>query len=156
MEASEIPEPGELLAQFSLENSDNYALLRQHSHLIASDAGMHPDQVGELMLAVGEAASNAIKHAVGGSATIYRATGRIIIRISDHGPGIRPEDLPATVLQAGFSTKVSLGMGYTLMLKLVDTVWLATAPTGTVVQIEKWLQPEAHKMDPLQALLERF
>lgn len=155
LEASEISIPGEPLMQFSLENPDNYFLLRKDAYRIAEDVGMPAEQVGKLALAIGEAASNAIKRGVAGRAAIFRTPERIIVRISDSGPGIRPDDLPATVLQAGFSTRVSRGMGYTLMLKLVDTVWLATSANGTVVQLEKWLHPEEHAIDPTLALLER-
>ena len=42
----------------------------------------------------------------------------------------------------GFSTKVSLGMGYTIMLELADRLWLATSPAGTVLQLEKRVRPE--------------
>jgi hypothetical protein len=33
-------------------------------------------------------------------------------------------------------------MGYTMMLKLVERIWLATGPEGTVAQIEKWFDPQ--------------
>ena len=43
----------------------------------------------------------------------------------------------------GFSTKVSLGMGYKMLLQLCDHVWLSTTPEGTVVQVEKKIAPPA-------------
>jgi anti-sigma regulatory factor (Ser/Thr protein kinase) len=102
---------------------------------------MADEAVEDLVLAAGEAATNAIKYGSNGNCRIYRSADRVIARISDYGGGIRSEDLPASILVPGFSTKISLGMGYTLMLKLSDRVWLATGPHGTVVQIEKSAQP---------------
>jgi hypothetical protein len=54
-------------------------------------------------------------------------------------------------LSAGFSTKASLGVGYTLMLQLVDRLWLATSDEGTIVQLEKRLQPVPETADALLA-----
>ena len=112
--------------------------------------------VRDLVLAAGEAASNAVKHGARGRCTAYVTTERLIVRVRDRGKGIRAEDLPSSILQSGFSTKVSLGMGYTLMLELVDKVWLATGPDGTLVQLEKWLHPEAHAQESLLSILDRF
>ena len=108
------------------------------------------------MLAVGEAATNAIKHGVNGRGAIYGDRDRIIARVCDSGPGIRSEDVPAAVLTPGYSTKVSLGMGYTLMLELVDTIWMSTGPEGTVVQLEKLVHPSEIPDATLLAALERF
>ena len=78
------------------------------------------------------------------------------VRVSDRGPGIRAEELPATLFESGFSTKVSLGMGYTLMLQLADAIWLATGPEGTVLQVEMVAQPVAPEDQLLEALMARF
>ena len=86
---------------------------------------------------------------------MYVASDRVIARVSDRGHGIRPEDLPASLLLPGYSTQLSLGMGFTLMLKLVERIWLATGPGGTVVQLEKWLDPEEHLAARLLAAYER-
>lgn len=156
VEPSEIPPGGRVVAEFSLTEPSSYGELRKRLREIEEQVGMSREHGEELVLAVGEAVTNSIKHATAGRATLAIDTDRIVARISDTGPGIRPENLPATVLQAGFSTKVSLGMGYTLMLQLSDCIWLATGPEGTVVQLAKWIHPEAHVQDPLLALLDRF
>jgi PAS domain S-box-containing protein len=156
VEPSEIPDGGRVVAEFSFAEPSSYGELRKRIREIEAQVGMSRDHGEELVLAVGEAVTNSIKHATAGRATVAIDTDRLVARISDSGPGIRPENLPATVLQAGFSTKVSLGMGYTLMLQLSDCIWLATGPEGTVVQLAKWIHPEAHVQDPLLALLDRF
>lgn len=156
VEAAEIPVEGRMVLEVPLAPSGNYAMLRKQLRAIAEHAGMAPESSGDLVLATGEAVTNAIKHAAEGSCRVYETGDRLIVQISDQGHGIRSEDIPAAVLERGFSTKVSLGMGYTLMLSLVDTVWLATGPEGTVVQLEKRLQPEPQQDDPLLAILDRF
>jgi anti-sigma regulatory factor (Ser/Thr protein kinase) len=156
VDAPAVPTLGEAVAEILLEEPDGYAFLRRRLRHVAEAAGMSPENADDLILAVGEAATNAIKHAVRACATLYAGSGRIAARITDRGKGIRAEDLPATILMPGFSTKVSLGMGYTLMLQLVDDIWLATGPDGTIVQVEKWIDPEQHREDPLAAVLARF
>lgn len=156
VDRDEIPTTGELVLEVSVGEPDWYPTLRKTLQQTAEEAGMSPDAAGELILAVGEATTNAVKHAEGGRCAIYRTPQRIIARIWDRGKGIRPDDLPAAVLQAGYSTKVSLGMGYTVMLKMADHVWLATGPDGTTVQLEKWIHPEEHAVNPLDEVLKRF
>lgn len=156
VDAAEVPCPGEPVAEFDLSESQSYARLRERVTTVAACAGMSPDAIDNLVLAAGEAVTNSMTHAHGGRAAVWIDAKRVIVRVSDAGPGIRPEHLSATVFQAGFSTRVSLGMGYTLMLRLADCIWMATGPEGTVLQIANWIHPEQHSTDPLQALLERF
>lgn len=156
VDAEEMRAEGRLELETSLEGPTAYSTFRKQLLDLAHRAGMRRDDAGDLLLAAGEAVTNAIKHAIDPRAAVYLAEDRIIVRVSDRGAGIHPQNLPASVLRAGFSTKRSLGMGYTLMLQLVDRVWLATGPEGTVVQIEKTLQPQERPAAPFEAFLERF
>jgi anti-sigma regulatory factor (Ser/Thr protein kinase) len=142
--ACEVPTEGELLLDLSLDDPNGYRQARETTRIAAEAAGMDEDAVTDLVLAASEAIGNATKHAVRGRCSVWRSPDRLLVRVTDQGQGIDTESLPATLLQPGFSTKVSLGMGYELILKLVDTVWLATGPQGTVIQIAKWLRPEDH------------
>lgn len=155
-EASEIPVEGELQLALTLSEPENYSRLRQEMRALGPRVGMLADSLEELLLAAGEAVTNAIKHGVEGCCEVRLARQRLVARIFDRGPGIRPEDLPASILKPGFSTKVSLGMGFSLMLELCDAIWLASSPTGTVVQLEKCLSAEEQEEMMLEALLERF
>lgn len=139
VDASELPRDGLLLLEMPISGPMEYTLFRKHVCEAARDCGMSEPQTDDILLAASEAATNAIKHGCAGRCAILIAPDRLIVRISDAGPGIQPENLPATILRQGFSTKVSLGMGYTVMLRLMDRVWLATGPDGTIVQLEKWL-----------------
>ncbi len=92
-----------------------------------------------LIDAVGEAAANAIKHAGGGEASVAAVGDRVQVSIRDHGPGMDTLVLPKATLMRGFSTKPSMGMGYSIILASVDAVHLATDRSGTWVLVEKSL-----------------
>ena len=57
-------------------------------------------------------------------------------RVTDNGPGIRFVDLPRAVLMRGYSTGLSLGLGYSVILELMDAVLLSTGPRGTSILME--------------------
>lgn len=155
-EEAEIPTEGELHASFALEERGSYARMRQAIVELAERVGMDRDLATDLVLAAGEAATNTIKHAVKGRAEIRVTADRLAVDIRDEGPGIRPKDLPRVLFQAGYSTKISLGMGYTLMLELADCIWLATGPQGTHLRLEKLFVPPAPRDDPFREVLERY
>jgi len=156
VDPEEIPTDGRPVAELSLDEPSEYSALRNRLRDLQEQAGLSMETAEEFVLAAGEAATNSIKHATGVRAAIYVGEGRIAVRVSDEGQGIRTEDLPASVLTAGYSTKVSLGMGYTLMLSLVDRIWLATGPHGTVVQLEKRTIPAEPEEELLLAAWDRF
>jgi len=98
-------------------------------------AGM--EDVDDFIVAANEAIANAVKHAGGGTYQVFKKGETTQILISDSGPGIDFKTLPRATLLAGFSTKQSLGMGFSLMLELCDRVLLATRPGGTTIVLEK-------------------
>lgn len=156
VDPGQIPLDADCVENIPLNGPSAFAYLRKRLDEIAVECGMPPERATDLVLCVGEAATNAIKHAVEGRCQICVGKERIIVRVSDRGGGIRPENLPAMMSRAGFSTQASLGMGYTIMLELADRVWLATDAAGTVVQIEKLLQPKQDEPVILPATWERL
>ena len=146
-----IPNGGERILDMPLDGPQQYALLRQQLRAECTAAGMTVEDAEDMVLAVGEAVTNAIKHARDSRCVVYRDNERLIARVADHGEGIHLVNLPATILEAGFSTKVSLGMGYTIMLQLMDCLWLATGAEGTIVQLEKLIHPAAPSDLPVVA-----
>ena len=141
----DVPVEGSVLLESGLGDAASYRGLRLRLQEVARESGMGRDHAHDLMLAAAEAATNAVKHAGRARAEVRRTPDSIIVRISDQGGGIKPESLPASIQMPGFSTKISLGMGYTIMLRLADKVWLATGPRGTLVQLEQWIHPEEHQ-----------
>lgn len=91
-----------------------------------------------LIDAVGEALTNAVKHAQSGTYQLYRKDGGVQARVADQGPGIDFAHLPKATLQAGYSTAGTLGRGFDTMLKNCDRLLLSTQPGDTTLVLELW------------------
>src|SRR5205814_62765 len=74
VDAADIPDPGPAVAvlELPLKNLRDDGALRRQLREVAGNAGMAHEAVEDLVLAVGEAATNAIKHAVHGRCAVYR------------------------------------------------------------------------------------
>ena len=112
-----------------------------------SDVGLTEEKIQDAALCATEAVGNVVKHAEHGSLAVRTTDLTVTIRISDQGPGIDFAHLPNAVLNAGFSTAPSLGMGYSILLEMMDHVHLSTDHTGTVLLLEIQKQ----EADPLAA-----
>ncbi len=119
---------------------DASALRRTLSRL-GQESGMDAERVGDLCTATTEAATNAIKHGHGGLATVWADHEAITVQIEDHGTGIAPAHLARATLEQGFSTRVSLGMGFHLMLQSTDTLALCTDTQGTTIFLQVFNKP---------------
>ncbi|MHB9038648.1 MAG: AAA family ATPase [Armatimonadota bacterium] len=100
------------------------------------------DRIDAFIIGVGEAITNAIKHA--GQGRVYAGTtpDYVWAGIADKGKGIASLILPRAVLLRGFSTQPSLGLGYSVILEMVDNVILKTDREGsTVILIEHFQEP---------------
>ncbi|MGX9788925.1 ATP-binding protein [Mycobacterium sp. MMS18-G62] len=113
------------------------AVIRGHLRRWLPTAAVNPATAAELLLAVGEAASNAVEHAtrnvrhaveveVSARAT---ATG-LALTIKDNGRWHPPPNRPGI-----------RGHGSKLMTALVDTVTITPTPDGTTVEMHKELHP---------------
>lgn len=107
-------------------------------NLVMGDAGMSKKYVMEFSLATSEAVTNVLKHASGGEFRLIRTPRDWTAVIVDTGPGIDITLLPHATLLRGYSTKPSLGLGFTAMLRCLDTVVVATASTGTTLLLQKF------------------
>jgi len=103
---------------------------------VTEKLGFDPDRAHGLLLALSEAATNALVHGEGGRVILRRNSHGIQVVVSDRGPGINFSLLPKAALVNGFSTKPSLGAGFTFMLEFCDRVLLCTGPTGTTIALE--------------------
>jgi anti-sigma regulatory factor (Ser/Thr protein kinase) len=105
--------------------------VRQMFTRITSLAGLHPDRVARLTLAVNEIATNAIQHG-GGEAgvTIRVEDAKVVIEVQDGGPGI-----PAGVTASLPEPEATHGRGLWLANQLCDEVHLRTGRGGTLIRL---------------------
>jgi anti-sigma regulatory factor (Ser/Thr protein kinase)/predicted GIY-YIG superfamily endonuclease len=132
---------GQAIASCEIRSSADLGAIRRIVAEVAQSVHMDEPRVYDLILCVGESTTNVIKHADGGTASVHRHGDSLLVVISDNGPGIPDLALPEVALKKGYSTAVSLGMGYKAMISIADHVYLATGPDGTIVAIEMKLHP---------------
>lgn len=130
---------GEASESWEIAEAGDVAVVRHGVERIAQSAGLKDPKLGQLIVAAGEAATNAFKHAKMGKVSIHGRDGTLIVVISDRGPGIPALALPEVALTPGFSTAGTLGMGYKLIISFADKVYLATGAEGTTVGIQMGL-----------------
>ena len=117
--------------------ADDLVYLRKKIAELCKQVGLNDDQEYMLITALNEAAANAVKHANGGLARIGISNSKVQVCVQDHGNGMDAIILPKATLMRRFSTKPSMGLGYSLILASVDTVYLATEDEGTWILMEK-------------------
>lgn len=114
---------------------------RMHITEFCLNSGMPEDTTGLFLTAVGEAMTNALKHAGKGIARGGVQDGELWLSVADGGPGIAALSLPDATLRRGYSSKVSMGMGYSIMLEISDRIMLSTGSNGTTVVLFKNIDP---------------
>jgi anti-sigma regulatory factor (Ser/Thr protein kinase) len=114
------------------------AVVRDHLRNWLPAASVNPVVAAEVLLAVGEAAANAVEHAVKGAAhavelevTALATDTGLTLTVKDNGRWHAP---PTNV-------RAQRGHGSKLMRALVDTVTITPTPRGTTVEMRKELHP---------------
>jgi PAS domain S-box-containing protein len=113
--------------------------LRHQVDVAAAGAGLPTARRGDLLMAVGEAAMNAVVHGGGGVGHVRAdpTQGTVQVWIEDAGAGIDLQELPRATLERGYSSGGSLGFGFGMMLRTCDRIWLLTGPAGTTIVLEQ-------------------
>ncbi|MCC2669771.1 MAG: ATP-binding region ATPase domain protein [Armatimonadetes bacterium] len=127
--------------------------VREEVRHVARNAGMDEDRAADLGLCASEAATNALLHGCGGSASVEGRDGVVRIRVSDHGRGISPDDLPRATLLKGWSSRASMGLGFTVINETADRLFLYTGPDGTTVIIEMAVEMKTDFLAGINPLL---
>jgi anti-sigma regulatory factor (Ser/Thr protein kinase) len=157
VEADEIPPPDlradDPVLSLPLQKPLDAGELRHALQKLASDSGMDRDRVADLCTSVTEGATNAIKHGGGGAARVWTDPESIWVEIRDRGEGIAPSQLARATLEAGYSTRVSLGMGFFMMLQTADALALCTSSHGTTVLLQIANRP---RLTDQESLLARY
>ncbi len=135
--------PGEPLfrrvVQQPVDVSESRAAMRD----IVNQHGLLKERLYDFEAAATEATTNALKHAGCGIVELYVQGTEVLVLVSDKGPGIAPADLARATLEKGYSTRVSLGMGFKMMWELADMLAVSTGDTGTTILIRLSDEPNA-------------
>ena len=155
VESADMPPPA-LAArtpQFTqtLREPPDATALRHALMKIGETTGLNVERIGDLCTATTEAATNAIKHGNGGKATVWADEDAVTVQIEDRGTGIAPAHLARATLEQGFSTRVSLGMGFHLMLQSTDSLALCTDTQGTTIFLQVSKKPRPSLEDAVLA-----
>jgi PAS domain-containing protein/anti-sigma regulatory factor (Ser/Thr protein kinase) len=134
---------GPAIGEWAIKRPDDIPAIREDVVHLAQQAGMNDRGIRSLVTCVGEAATNACKHAGGGMASLHRHhNSSLVFIVADHGPGIAAMSIPDVALLRGYSTAGTLGMGYKMMITMASRVYLATSSEGTIVACKVKLNAE--------------
>ena len=129
------------VGEISVMSDEDVILARQRVRLQAQETGFTLLNQTKLVTAVSELARNLVVHARGGKVSVFKTkagdkTGLKVV-FEDKGPGIPDVE---RVMQEGFSTIGSMGLGLKGAKRLVDEFDIKSFPgKGTTVTITKWL-----------------
>ena len=131
------------VAHVPIERDGDVVTARQKGRELAAPLGFSASELTLIATAISEIARNIVVYAGRGAITMNVATrdGRpgIVIVAEDNGPGIA--DI-ALVMQDGFSTGRSLGLGLPGARRLMDEFEITSTPgVGTTVRMSKWVRP---------------
>lgn len=140
------------LSQLRISSPQDVGKARSLVEEIAASVCLPKERQYDLAVCVSEAVTNVIKHAGEGQVEVRQGKDSLQVWVEDRGPGIDFSQLPKSTLMKGFSTKPSLGYGYTIMLELLDRVFLCTSPHGTTLVLEMFLKPAQEELEGLEGL----
>ncbi|WP_227937275.1 ATP-binding protein [Alkalihalobacillus deserti] len=126
---------GNVLYEGWIKERSDIPTCRNQAKEIFEQKEFNKAKVMSWLLVLSEAITNTIKHAEEGKMTLIEDGEKKEMRfvIEDKGPGFSLEELPKTTLLAGYSTKKSMGQGFSLMMKMSKQVLLYTSPVGSTV-----------------------
>jgi anti-sigma regulatory factor (Ser/Thr protein kinase) len=126
---------GHVFCEGMIKDRSDIPLCRNHAKDSIENLGFNKTKIMSWLLVLSEAITNTIKHGEGGKMTLIEDVEKHEVRfvIEDKGPGFSLENLPKQTLQAGYSTKRSMGQGFTLMMKMTKQVLLYTSSKGSTI-----------------------
>ena len=109
---------------------DDLAKVRELVHTAATEARLH-ERADDLVLAVNEVVSNAIRYAGGrGHLTVEHVPDGLLVEVCDHGPG-----LPPAITSDPPSPDATGGRGMWLIRKLCPDLEIISGPSGVTVRL---------------------
>lgn len=122
-----------LLCEVNIKERNDIPTARDIAKEVFIKNELKISKISSYNLIISEAVTNIIKHAYYGKMMIYQNEDYFNIIIEDKGPGFPMKLLPKTTLMSGYSTKESLGQGFTLMMKIANQVILETSEQGSTL-----------------------
>jgi DNA-binding response OmpR family regulator len=144
-----VLEGAEALSDDLIRTPSDVARIRNRIHDLCMARGLSEDRTFDICVCTSEAVTNALKHGKEGKMRIAERPGLFLLWVEDSGPGIEFSRLPSSTLMKGYSTKHSLGYGFTLMLEMTDRIHLSTGPGGTALILEMGLTESSPNQEPL-------
>jgi len=126
---------GEKVLEYNIESARDISETRVAFKRKIQELGLISERLHDFEACTTEAATNALKHAGCGTAELYIHGKDVLALIWDKGTGIAPVDLARAALEKGYSTRVSLGMGFKIMWEMADRLAICTSEKGTIILI---------------------
>lgn len=141
---------GVVFCEGVIKNRADIPLCRNKARETLEKQGINQKMLMNWLLVLSEAITNTIKHAEEGKMFLIDDSDNNEIRfvIEDRGSGFALQDLPNMTLLAGYSTKKSLGQGFTLMMKIAKQVILNTSSEGsTLILIFEYSKEKSNRLN---------
>lgn len=132
-EELEVYKNGQVLCIEPVIEKQDIPKARNKAKDVLQCLGLSQSKISSYVLLISEGITNVLKHARDGRLILIQTKQSLNVIIEDKGTGFPLNILPYTVLTEGYSTKKSLGQGFTLMMKLANRVLLKTSKEGSTV-----------------------
>lgn len=109
---------------------------REATQAYLQKRGCSQQRLFHIILSISEAATNVIKHAGQGVLQIRALEHGVRVSVADQGPGMDFDKLPNMIFLQGFSTKISMGYGFSIIYRFADKVYLSTSERGTYLAMD--------------------
>lgn len=153
-ELSFCVDEGEKMAEVKIAKNEDVGQARLVTKQLINGFFPQYNKTQKLLICISEAATNIVRHAGSGTMTIRRiAENTIRYVFEDQGPGMDFNDLPSMVFYKGFSTKISLGCGFSIIYNFVDKLFLSTSKYGTTVAFDVKFSNEQYESECAAAAL---
>jgi signal transduction histidine kinase/CheY-like chemotaxis protein len=130
------------LLSLALHHDQDVVTARTRAAQLGQMLGFDSSEQTRVATAVSEIVRNAFRYASGGSVTFAvdeeAKPQRLIVRVSDQGPGIAPLD---DVLSGRYQSGTGMGLGIVGARRLMDDFSIETSAQGTTVTLQKFLAP---------------
>jgi anti-sigma regulatory factor (Ser/Thr protein kinase) len=114
-------------------DSDGLFSLRAAVSAHASDLGLGPERVGDVVMIAHELASNVIRHGgTAGRLRLWRTDHAVLCQVSDTGPGLAD---PAAAGRAPAPLSAPDGRGLWIVRQLSDRLDIESGPDGSILTV---------------------